>query len=124
MDTILSRRGFLALLLVAPMHASGAEVVTSYSIVQRHVDRPPPTLVVQRGDRVTLTWRSDEVVTIHLHGYDVPLALTPGQPGQMRVNATVLGRFPVTAHGFGTDGAKHHGHHSEQPLVFLEVRPE
>lgn len=109
-------RGALAILFfVAPLHAIGADVRAQYAIVQGRVAPSPPTLAVKRGDRVAIDWRSDRAVTIHLHGYDVALALLPGKGGVLRFDAAVLGRFPVSAHG---------SHHRETPLVFVEVHPE
>lgn len=95
-----------------------------FSIVQRRVAATPPTFTVTQGDLAVLRWRSDEPATLHLHGYDVPLAVAPGQPATMRIKAMVLGRFPITSHGFGAGAGKHGGGHREQPLAFLEVRPE
>ncbi|MDN2711606.1 hypothetical protein O0880_19480 [Janthinobacterium sp. SUN118] len=71
-----------------------------------------------------LDWTTDEIVDIHLHGYDQLLTVKPGEMKAMRVDATVPGRFPVSAHGYGaqTQG-KQHKHHREAPLMYLEVLP-
>jgi hypothetical protein len=123
MEATLLRYGLMALLIVAPLHAISAERNVDFVIAKRRVAVPPPTFAVVRGDIAVLRWTSDEAVTIHLHGYDVALALAPGKGATMRVPATAAGRFPITSHGFG-GAAKHGGHHREQPLAFLEVRPE
>jgi len=71
---------------------------------------------------VRLEWTSDEAVTVHLHGYDIELALAPGNPGVMTVQAYAAGRFPITAHTPGDKAAKGGGH-KERVLLYLEVHP-
>jgi hypothetical protein len=76
------------------------------------------TLQVVEGDAVELVWRSDEDVTLHLHGYDIELEVTAGTPAVMVLTAAASGRFPVSSHGFGG------GHDdSERVLAYLEVYP-
>ncbi|MES2152376.1 MAG: hypothetical protein V4508_21565 [Pseudomonadota bacterium] len=106
------------LLLAAALPAAGAEQQASYQIVQRKVAPRAPTLVVHQGDSVRINFTCDEAARLHLHGYDVLLALQPGRTGQMRVQADALGRFPVAAHGFGS------GHQHEVTLIYLEVQPK
>ncbi len=74
---------------------------------------------VTQGDAVTLRWSTDEAVSVHLHGYDLELAIAPGAPTEMNLEAFATGRFPVTSHGFGG-----HGHDDmETVLLYLEVHP-
>lgn len=81
-------------------------------IRRRRVDKARRTIRVTRGDRVVLNWTTDEAVELHLHGYDIPLKVTPGTSRSMIVEAKIAGRFPISGHGFG--------HHS---LAYLEVHP-
>lgn len=73
---------------------------------------------VKLGDRVTLLWRSDSPVEIHLHGYDKLLRVTPGSPAPMTFDCHATGRFPITLHG----GAA--GKHSHKPIAYFEVHPK
>ena len=96
------------------------------AIAQRKIAPKPPTIRVRQGDNITLVWTTDEIVSIHLHGYDHLLEVKPGEEKTMRIDAAVPGRFPVSAHGYGaqTEGkGKQHKHHREAPLMYLEVLP-
>ena len=96
------------------------------AIAQRKIAPKPPTIRVKQGDNITLDWTTDEIVSIHLHGYDQLLTVKPGETKAMRIDAAVPGRFPVSAHGYGaqTEGkGKQHKHHREAPLMYLEVLP-
>ncbi len=77
-------------------------------------------LVVRQGELVQLNWHSDEAVQLHLHGYDIELALQPGQAAVMQFRAHATGRFQITSHGFGdAHGAGHH-----HGLLYFEVHPQ
>jgi len=67
------------------------------------------------GDEVTLRWRTDRPVTIHLHGYDIQEALSPDGPTTMSFRARATGRFPITVHGRWNE--------PEITLTYLEVYP-
>jgi hypothetical protein len=70
---------------------------------------------VRQGDDVTLRWTTDQALTIHLHGYDVDLPLSPAAPASMRFTARASGRFPVEVHGHGRGG--------HRVLAHVEVHP-
>jgi FtsP/CotA-like multicopper oxidase with cupredoxin domain len=94
------------------------------AIAQRKIAAKPPTIRVRQQDSITLDWTTDEIVSIHLHGYDQLLTVKPGETKAMRIDAAVPGRFPVSAHGYGTQTqGKQHKHHREAPLMYLEVLP-
>ena len=112
----------VALLLFIPVLAFGAEQHVAYQITNRHIDAKPPTLKVKQGDTLVIAWRSDEAVSLHLHGYDVLIKLAPSIPGHMKLTAHSLGRFPVSAHGFGTE--QHAKRHAEIAMMYLEVLPK
>ena len=124
MPNSLPRRLLAALLLATPLIAACAEQRAAFSIVERRVAARPPTLRVQQGDTVVIDWRSDEAASLHLHGYNIMLALKPGQPGQMRLQAGTPGRFAMTAHGFGEHAGQHGRHQKESALAYLEVLPK
>ena len=68
---------------------------------------------VRQGDEVTLKWTTDRALTLHLHGYDIEVKLTPPAPAEMRFTARATGRFPIEIHGAGT----------EHTIGHLEVHP-
>jgi hypothetical protein len=68
---------------------------------------------VRQGDEVTLRWATDKALTIHLHGYDMEMPLTPAVAVSMRFTARASGRFPVEIHSRG-------GH---RVLAHVEVHP-
>jgi hypothetical protein len=51
---------------------------------------------------VTLTITSDVADEVHLHGYDLTAALTPGTPAELAFDATIPGVFEVELHETGT----------------------
>ncbi len=56
---------------------------------------------VKKGDSVSLNWTVDEPVTIHLHGYDIEKAISPGAVVVFEFTADIEGRFVMEAHSFG-----------------------
>ncbi|HZQ61135.1 MAG TPA: hypothetical protein VFC24_07295 [Casimicrobiaceae bacterium] len=112
----------LALLPVAVSRAApAADRIVRLRIVERRVQEDSRIVRVNAGDRVELRWTSDEATTIHLHGYDIALALVPGVEAPMRFAADATGRYPISAHGFGSAGER--ASHREVVLVYLEVLP-
>jgi len=57
---------------------------------------------VASGEHVTLVITSDVADEVHLHGYDLEAALSPGQPAELRFDATIPGVFEVELHEAGT----------------------
>ena len=88
-------------------------------IEQRKVIEPGDVVRAVKGDTVTLRWKTDEKVALHLHGYDIMLEVEPGRVEEMHFEANVSGRFPVTSHGFGGG----HGHR-HAALFYIEIYPE
>ena len=107
----------LALLGVAP--GAGAESLTIDVVIAGRQVVGDNVARVTQGDAVTLRWTTDEAVSVHLHGYDMELAIAPDAPAEMSLEAFATGRFPVTSHGFGG----HHGGDEETVLLYLEVHP-
>ena len=109
---------------VAPWRdAAAAGRLTDVRIAHRSAE--PDLVRVYQGDIVTLRWLTDETVALHLHGYDIELAVTPSKPEEMTFEAFATGRFPVEAHRFGAADGHHHDHEGEEKtLLYLEVLPE
>lgn len=70
---------------------------------------------VKQGDVVTLRWTTDKALTIHLHGYDIEMPLSPAAPVSMHFTARASGRFPIEIHAHGKGG--------HRVLVHVEVHP-
>jgi hypothetical protein len=84
----------------------------------RRITKGPSTMRVTQGDRVEMQWTTDQPVRLHLHGFDVELAVTPNASAVMRVRADATGRFPIAAHGDSEGRDKSH-----RPIAYLEVHP-
>jgi len=66
---------------------------------------------VNRGDRVVVVVRTDAGEEVHLHGYDIEKAVTPGVPVRIPFTANLPGRFELELH------------HPDALLAVIEVRP-
>lgn len=53
---------------------------------------------VEQGDRVVIVVRSDVGEAVHVHGYAVERAITPGKPVRLPFTADIPGRFEVELH--------------------------
>ncbi len=111
----------LGLFIFAAVVASaGAADNVSFdlSITGYKLSSAEDVLRVQQGDRVEIRMQSDKPVTVHLHGYDIELPLSPGVAGRMTFEAAATGRFPVNLHAEHSPDGNHHG-----ALFYLEVHP-
>ena len=120
------RRCAIVLVGVALLGAASAVREFDVSIRDRHVEGGASTLRIKRGDTVLMRWRSDEPVSLHVHGYDLRANLSATSPVTIRFEAKVAGRFPITAHEFGAaaDQDLRPKPHREVTLLYLEVLPE
>ena len=125
-EAALRRRTAAALLGLALLGAATPAREFDISIVGRRVEGNNPTVRVKRGDSVILRWRTDEAVSLHVHGYDIEATLSPASPTSMRFEAGVAGRFAITAHQFGNvaDREAAPRKHREITLLYLEVLPD
>ena len=57
---------------------------------------------VAAGSHVTLVVTSDVADEVHVHGYDKEQELSPGQPAEIVLDATIPGVFEVELHEAGT----------------------
>jgi len=88
--------------------------ILNHKVVQETV------IKVVQGDVVELVWITDEVTSLHFHGYDIKLDVTPNAPGIMAFTAYATGRFPITSHR-----RQEHQHNSgHETLLYLEVHPK
>lgn len=109
--------GLLLLLMamvVLPGWGAAESRIVELSIRKGALPKEQRVIRVQQGDEVALRWTTDAPIKIHLHGYDIELALKPGVPGTIQFRARATGRFPITVHG--EKGR-------ETTLGYLEVYP-
>ena len=66
---------------------------------------------VGEGDRVKRLLTSDELIEVHLHGYDLEREIEPGETTTLSFEADLTGRFEIK------------GHESEEVLGVLLVQP-
>jgi FtsP/CotA-like multicopper oxidase with cupredoxin domain len=109
----------LAALLLASSHlAAGAEAAEvrrfEFGVTDGKLTAGERTVRLTRGQTVELAWTSNQAAVLHLHGYDLDAAPTPGAPQVMRFVARATGRFPVEIHGPS-------GRHTT--LIYVEVYP-
>ena len=119
-------RAVIVVLGMVLLCGSSAAREFEISIRDRRVEGSESTIRVNRGETVLLHWRTDEAVSLHVHGYDIRANLSATSPKSMRFEAGVAGRFPITAHQFGAVAAQdaRPKSHSEVTLLYLEVLPE
>jgi hypothetical protein len=117
-----------AIALFGVMLLGAAPKVREFDITihGRHVQGGASTIRVTRGEVVLMRWRTDEQVSVHVHGYDINADLAPAAPTVIRFEASVAGRFPIEAHQFGAAADKDSApkRHHEVILLYLEVLPE
>jgi hypothetical protein len=107
-DQMTSRRRTVLFLTCAaawrPLWATDTPVL-QVSIVIRggKVVSGPGVIRVTRGQRVSLTVETDKADELHLHGYDLHLALLPNRAVSLSFTATRTGRFGFELHKAGTE---------------------
>ncbi|MYS10890.1 hypothetical protein GTW71_31665, partial [Streptomyces sp. SID6041] len=62
---------------------------------------PPSRIELKKGERLTLRVTSDRADTLHVHGYDRELPLSPGTPATLTLTVDRNGLFEVETHGSG-----------------------
>lgn len=64
-------------------------------------------LEARQGDQVTFEATTDEAGAVHLHGYDLELAVSPGAPASLAFEAHATGAYAIAFHpaapGHGAD---------------------
>ena len=72
------------------------------SVAAGEVSGDTGRIPVPAGEQVTLVVTADVADEIHLHGYDLTAALSPGTPAELVFDATVPEVFEVELHEAGT----------------------
>ena len=116
------RRLFLFALLACTVvpGMAGAQDVRRFDLALKAGELPKDqrTIKVKEGDSVELHWTSDQPVRLHLHGYDIEIAVKPGEPAVTALRARIAGRFSVEKLQ-----NKPSGHHHGGRVLYLEVHP-
>jgi hypothetical protein len=73
---IFGSRTAAAILGVTLLCAASAVREFDITIHERRVEGSTSTIRVKRGETVVLHWRTDEAVSLHVHGYDLQAQLT------------------------------------------------
>ncbi|MDE2766267.1 MAG: hypothetical protein OXI25_07565 [Chloroflexota bacterium] len=60
-------------------------------------------LEVRQGDNVTFETTTDAPGALHLHGYDLELAVSPGAPASLTFEARATGAYAIAFHPAGPD---------------------
>ncbi|MFD3944042.1 hypothetical protein [Streptomyces sp. NPDC058579] len=71
------------------------------TVTGKSVQPPPSRVELKKGEQLTLRVTADRADTLHVHGYDRELPLTPGEPGTLTFTADRTGLFEVETHGSG-----------------------
>jgi hypothetical protein len=115
------RRLFLLALVAAALPgAAQTQETRRFDLALKAGELPKDqrTIKVRQGDAVELRWTSDRPIRLHLHGYDVEVAIKPGEPTVTALNARIAGRFSVEK--LDDKGG---GHHHGGKVLYLEVHP-
>src|SRR5215468_11724678 len=124
--TMCSFRRLLASILALSLSSAlivaavAAEVTYALTIANGRVPDNMRLIRVKQNDVVKLEWRTDQPLTVHLHGYDIEQELQPGTVTEMTFTARATGRYTVEPHiGRTPSGGHAHG----DVLVTIEVYP-
>ncbi|MFE2559433.1 hypothetical protein ACFXGT_26050 [Streptomyces sp. NPDC059352] len=71
------------------------------TISGKTVQPPPSRIELKKGERLTLRVTGDRADTLHVHGYDRELPLSPGIPATLTLTADRTGLFEVETHESG-----------------------
>jgi ferric-dicitrate binding protein FerR (iron transport regulator) len=116
------RRLFLLGLLGCAAFSAGAQAqdVRRFDLALKAGALPKEqrTIQVKQGEAVELRWTSDQPIRLHLHGYDVEIAVKPGEPTVTALNARIAGRFSVDKLQDKPGGHQHGG-----KVLYFEVHP-
>lgn len=77
----------------------------------RQADR---TLAATAGETISIRVRSDQAVTLHLHGYGRELRVPANGAATLRLDTAIPGRFPIELHG----------DHGRGTILYFEIQPD
>ena len=103
----------------ADSHKSEMAGITGESIDLVLVADRTPVLVLAQGRAYRVAVHAQDVVELHLHGYDVTARAAPGSPALLELVAEHTGRFAIEIHADGDLLNR-----TSRPVAFIEVRRE
>jgi len=106
-----------SLLLAETTEAAARQI--ELVISERKVEPENRNVRVTQGENIEMIWNTDELVELHLHGYDISFEVSPGKATSITLKAHATGRFPISSHGFS---GEHENSHNA--LLYLEVYPD
>jgi hypothetical protein len=119
---LIARRILPLVIVTSGLVLSGAraeEVTFDLRVIRGHVPQNMRLIRVKQGDVVTLRWRSDRPIVLHLHGYDIERKIEAGGIAEMTFTARATGRFAVSEHKPQGNSGHTHG----DSIVRVEVLP-
>lgn len=78
-----------------------ADVTVQVEIADGAVTPPPGRVSVELGDNLRIEITGDEPDEVHLHGYDLPVDIIPGEVAVLEFVADQAGRFELELHDAG-----------------------
>ena len=115
------RRLFAFALLACGLPAlAQAQEVRRFDLALKAGELPKDqrTIKVKQGESVELRWSTDQPIRLHLHGYDMEIAVKPGEPTVTALSARIAGRFSVDKLQDKPGGHQHGG-----KVLYFEVHP-
>ncbi|MEV6327258.1 hypothetical protein [Streptomyces sp. NPDC051909] len=85
----------------APTFTAAPGRTLAVTITGDSVQPPPSRVEVRQGERITLQVTGDHTDTVHVHGYDRELPLTPDRTATLTFTADRTGLFEVETHESG-----------------------
>ncbi|MEV6249231.1 hypothetical protein AB0M38_23930 [Streptomyces sp. NPDC051742] len=85
----------------APGPGPGPGRTVTLALTGKTVSPPPSRIELKKGEHLTLRVTSDRADTLHVHGYDRELPLSPGTPATLTLTADRTGLFEVETHESG-----------------------
>lgn len=83
----------------------------------------PNRAEVNEGDTVTLRFDASEEGTIHIHGYDFEVAVSPDEVAEVSFTASTTGRFEMELHG-ANSSHEHNGDENTCEAVLPAGAPD
>ena len=90
--------GLILLAVSSCLPVTAAELTFELRLEQGQVPYNMRLIRVHEGDVVRLRCTADQLLVLHLHGYDIERTVTPGTVTELRFTARATGRFPVHVH--------------------------
>jgi hypothetical protein len=88
-----------------PQEQSGGAKIQTGVVTPVLTPEKPRKIKVGKGETVVIRARSSMASTLHVHGYDLTLALKAGRTGQLKFVAKIDGEFAIEFHYPGSEAS-------------------